>query len=550
MDQPRCALCVRTGTDCVYPTKRKPRDGVRTTNRASKQPAQNGTTNGLIQLFETHQPLMGQDLSPGAALPAAQWGVESITGQQAACTAGSIASASQNLSTAPQNQLLRPSMATAVAAEAATSNILLHQLSQPPPGTSPGDCSNDIAAHLVDLFFDHVQPWLPMLHKPRFQSYLHEKLRREENALASLDSDEVLLLMGMFALSSRFLPGGSLLGFPSLQWQEAYAAKAATFYKQIRDSDSSFTLTFLQGTIAFAVYSSSCGLSARGWILVGVCVRMAYELGLSELDSADDGSEPQMDWTLMEERRRAWWLVWELDTFSSYVRRKPYAVNKRAISVALPASDEAWFRDEKTLSVSIPTEDAGSWSDLKNCENQNERAWYLAATELLSQSAECLLQHRQLNPERLCVLQNNVSCFRLALPSIFRRESDTPQLQTLPVDRSNWITGTHMALSTASYLVSCLALLDSQGRPPRDTKKYSEILQARAFDIAYLVWRWPMQHVRYAHPFYSLLFLTPHVSFLEPSPTTSVTSSSMEVVKLIQSCIGEFWNIGTIAERE
>ncbi|GME41737.1 hypothetical protein Z518_10176 [Neofusicoccum parvum] len=211
--------------------------------------------------------------------------------------------------------------------------------------------------HLIDLFFERIQPWLPLLHRPRFQKYYSEKLRDGTDCLDDLPIDEALLLSSLFALAARFSSLGSLANVPAARRGDRYAALSKKLYSDCRTCGLG-TLAYLQGCILLAFYSYCSGLSQQGWILVGVCVRVAYDLGLSDLDGPDS-QMPSRSWVQQEELRRAWWLVWELDTFGSSVKQRPYAVDRRRITVLLPVSDEAWFSETETPSSRLITRKMG-----------------------------------------------------------------------------------------------------------------------------------------------------------------------------------------------
>lgn len=86
----------------------------------------------------------------------------------------------------------------------------------------------------------------------------------------------------MFALSARFSTSPPLACIRPLDHKrfkdaalEAYAA-----LRGIRDA----TLTYLQGCILLAFSDHIAGLLSPAWILTGVCVCLAYDLGLLEID--------------------------------------------------------------------------------------------------------------------------------------------------------------------------------------------------------------------------------------------------------------------------
>ena len=117
-----------------------------------------------------------------------------------------------------------------------------------------------------------------------------------------------------------------------------------------------------------------------------MCSRLAFELGLDKIDEdllgVDYSSEWESpyEWVEREEKRRAWWLVWELDVFASTILKRPQAIDKSQINVLLPASDAQWFDNCPISSTFIIRDVANTWRTLQDCPNQDVRAWFLVCT--------------------------------------------------------------------------------------------------------------------------------------------------------------------------
>ncbi len=87
---------------------------------------------------------------------------------------------------------------------------------------------------------------------------------------------------------------------------------------------------YLQGCI-FA-----CRLPLHFWafliVSLDTCivtyVRLAYDLNLCNMDEQQDDCLNQTEWSFLEEQRRAFWLVWEIDSFKPFITslRRPYAL--------------------------------------------------------------------------------------------------------------------------------------------------------------------------------------------------------------------------------
>lgn len=545
--RPACGLCVRIHSECIYPSRRKRRVDAGMIRKSTRKRSNINTTHGLIELLDGSQTGPSQNEPVRTPSITAEDGSSSTVEHQVGLPDTVILPTSLYRDEDTSFPEARPQVC------AVATTAVMEELNSLPPASSPmrsgpGSYSRDMVLQLADLFFCHVQPWLPLLHAPYFRVFLRERLGPRDDALAGMTPDEALLLTSIFALASRFIDPASLQGVPCSRLEDEYVAKAREYYAHCRDMDT-HTFTYLQGCTALAFYFYSSGLSTQGWILVGVCVRVAYDLGLSEIDAAVDDPDSENDWTLTEERRRAWWLIWELDSFGSYVSQKPFAIDRSAFSVFLPVSDHDWFAGQRVPSARLPAGPEGSWAALRASTNQSERAWYLVAADILSQSAECLQQRSKVTSERLCMLKNEISCLRLALPPGFRLGTDHISSPASKC-RSNWIIGTHLTLSTASFITEYLSLLDDcEGRRPGNSSNFSVLLQTRALEISRFAWRWPMEHIRSAHPFFACLLLTPYIPGLEFPLKSLPIASSGEVIKLIQSHLGEIWKLGLTAKR-
>jgi hypothetical protein len=114
-------------------------------------------------------------------------------------------------------------------------------------------------------------------------------------------------------------------------------------YNLAREAVDPTNLLYLQGCIVVAFYWYKFGPCARGWVLSGVRIRLAYDLDLTVVDEDDSETLNTEDWVRRQEMRRAFWLVCELDTFGSTISMRPYAIDRSRMAVLLPVFDKAWL---------------------------------------------------------------------------------------------------------------------------------------------------------------------------------------------------------------
>lgn len=90
---------------------------------------------------------------------------------------------------------------------------------------------------------------------------------------------------------------------------------------------------YLQGLITLAFYLYATEPDSQGWLLIGTCARLAYALELDKLDEDSEAVQAQMglpeEWSMQEERRRAWWCIWELDAFAAAIACRRPTIDKK-----------------------------------------------------------------------------------------------------------------------------------------------------------------------------------------------------------------------------
>ncbi|EXL90201.1 hypothetical protein FOIG_16538 [Fusarium odoratissimum NRRL 54006] len=178
------------------------------------------------------------------------------------------------------------------------------------------------------------------------------------------------------------------------------------------------TLKFLQGCTLLAFQLYLHGPTTEGWMVIGTCTRLANELGLHAIDfqsESDVFSPVSLEWSKKEGLRRVWWSVWELDAFSAAVACRPHTIDRMTMQVKLPVSDKNWFADMFVESSIINPDPVHSWHTLRDCPNQDERAWFLLINYLLL-TAHDLGQQQNLQRKEIQEIEKAISCYTLILP--------------------------------------------------------------------------------------------------------------------------------------
>lgn len=95
------------------------------------------------------------------------------------------------------------------------------------------------------------------------------------------------------------------------------------------------SLAYCQTWLFIATYESRMLYFPRAWLSTGKSARLALMLGLNRLDGVGLGVKqslpPPKDWTEKEERRRAFWMVFCCDRYSSIGTSWPMLIDERDV---------------------------------------------------------------------------------------------------------------------------------------------------------------------------------------------------------------------------
>ncbi|KAH7094883.1 fungal-specific transcription factor domain-containing protein [Paraphoma chrysanthemicola] len=513
---PNCGLCRRIERPCRYPLKRR-----RPSSTGSRQSKSLRLTENIARILDIlDRPATSPSTGPQHASPSVQPSQDSHSLFQTNTTLDESSHRTvtngyqfeQDLPTAVQNYQMFQAMNNAAGRADSRSTPSQAGTDSRQDNTSGVQVSLEVANDLIETFFTHIQPWLPLLHKPRFLARCRNELRTGDDALVDTSDDLRLLLYSLFALSARFSTSTSLSAISPLMRGRSFAASATKVYSAIQETDCA-SFTYLQGCILLAFHHYTTKIDQQGWILTGVCTRLAYDLGLSDIDE-EEPSDPSVDhWVYLEEQRRAWWLVWELDTFGSKVGGRSFAVDRHSFSVKLPVADDVWFSETMQQSNRLLTSTTECCMSLEGSENQCPRAWFLIANHLSSMVLKELEKKTGLDQNSLTNLLNAVNCLRLSLPSHMEMRTPVSLLEPDSVNYDNWKSGTQLFIISMYALVeSALAPLQSQnlifGPGLELPAEMSRIQSVRENSISMLISRWPVDSMAIAHPFFMWMFLS------------------------------------------
>lgn len=102
-------------------------------------------------------------------------------------------------------------------------------------------------------------------------------------------------------------------------------------------------------------------------------------------------SNPEQ-WCEDEERRRAYWAVWEMDQFASILKKLPIMTNWTQNKVLLPAEDDRWFETQPQRSCFLDPDLISRPKKLQATKSNSTKAWYIVLNSLVAEAYTCSSQ--------------------------------------------------------------------------------------------------------------------------------------------------------------
>ncbi|KAL8729265.1 MAG: hypothetical protein Q9166_004886 [cf. Caloplaca sp. 2 TL-2023] len=167
---------------------------------------------------------------------------------------------------------------------------------------------------LTQTYFDTLHRCFPMINEVRFRSM--SPFLSTNREIAGLSH-------------AVWLHASSLLPEKYVQWEEHCYQSARHHLEKLETEDAVGTfmpIDALQAVILIALYEFKQMYFARAWMTIGKAMRLAQMFGLHKMDGnpmarQDSGFQPGMhptrDWTELEERRRTFWVAFNVDWYAS-----------------------------------------------------------------------------------------------------------------------------------------------------------------------------------------------------------------------------------------
>ncbi|KAH8812365.1 fungal-specific transcription factor domain-containing protein [Xylogone sp. PMI_703] len=378
---------------------------------------------------------------------------------------------------------------------------------------------------LYTAYFNHITAF-SLFHRPTF----HNKL-----ATISSPLHVNALLASIFAFSARYKGSSNLQSGSSNTSSERFAKSAELLTDQaLREcSDDIPPLCLLQALILVSFRQLIDGVRGRAWRSHGMCVRIAYELQLHLIDKNSQIPNPGgANLHLDEEKRRAWWTIWEFDVYASTVRRLPTGIDWKNNETFLPISDELWYADKTAKSCKLDRDPAVAWKSLRESGNTSPKAWFIVINALMrcaqlysypqaySISSAGKTKNGNECIEHLSIIANSLYCISSALPESLMYKGEYLPFNTedrisfqldsakhsicIMLQLARFMIYHHQVFSSTSRLLAQLSISPSGAIKPElpaaDHAAWNHYLSA-ATEIVNLVRNCSPVHVKYVNPF-------------------------------------------------
>ncbi|KAF5007143.1 hypothetical protein FDECE_6529 [Fusarium decemcellulare] len=326
--KPACSNCERLQTTCVYEARR------------NKPGLKSGAVESLSQRLEkVERALFGQghgqegdDLVESEPHRA---DIPSPLEKVLSTLAGELQKLNQNItptsSRSDQSQDAHGSRKRR-RAERPQAEELLNDTPEDLPSSFDGDGIYDILDDLLDAYFSHIQPWIPMINM------------RDFRARARRDNDHTLkvVLQAMAVACLRYVErDGELLPTDYVRTETRRLRRLV-----LLDALDGLTVENLQALTMIAFTDIGDGNLDKAWPIIGSLTRTVEYMELS-VETEDRQQRPAvlpspsclsppLEWVEEEERRRVFWNIFILDRFSSVVK-------------GLPICGGRWFEDDPAV---------------------------------------------------------------------------------------------------------------------------------------------------------------------------------------------------------
>ncbi len=354
-----------------------------------------------------------------------------------------------------------------------------------------------------------------LFHRPSFDA-------KVSSISSSIQSQA--LLASMFSFSTRFVDAPKPRNAGSISARQFNDIAERLTEKAMRECpDEVPPLCLLQALILVSFRQLAEGVRGRAWRSIGILARMALELQLHQVDKTHLAShQSNTNPSLYEEKRRAWWVIWEFDVMASTIRRLPTAIDWNENETWLPVDDETWFANRCVKSCTLDPDPVLAWKALDKTGNTSPKAWFIVVNALMRRahllsypqaySTRSFLQHEEV-PAGLDLMANSLYCLTASLPPGLAYTGETLKFSSSSFQIDSDRHSIHLMTQLSRFMINHYQVFDSASRrlaeasssnpsalTPADQAAWNHYLDA-ASEITTLIRNCPPHHIQYTNPF-------------------------------------------------
>ncbi|KAJ5180514.1 hypothetical protein N7492_003724 [Penicillium capsulatum] len=204
----------------------------------------------------------------------------------------------------------------------------------------------DLLYALVDLYFDHINSWCPILHR---RSTLDTFF-----GPSPLEEADRMVLYAIVATTLRFSTDSRLTEQTRKRYHDSSKQKVLLYGLE------NSSVNALQALVILALDLVGSSNGPPGWKLLALITRSVVQLGLAveskssliapvypSIYTLRAVTLPEPDsWIEDESRRRLFWMVYLLDRYSTLATAFNFALDDRDIDRKLPCKDEFFIKNQ------------------------------------------------------------------------------------------------------------------------------------------------------------------------------------------------------------
>ncbi|WVQ73053.1 hypothetical protein IAR50_002616 [Cryptococcus sp. DSM 104548] len=262
--------------------------------------------------------------------------------------------------------------------------------------------TKDKAMDMIDAFFEHVHPCLPLLLEFEFRRDFGLLMEARQGGQSSWGGGFVSVLFAVFALGERAIVNARAWARETDKAQEGlddghetvlpgeaeagviwYERAQILHYTTMKD----VTIHQVQCLTLLATFQAAVNAMPMSWLLAGQAIRVAQDLGLHR-------STARLPLSFREKqlRSRCWWAVYGLERMMSISLGRPLGVDDQDVDVAFPVEI-----DDATLEK-IGSQVTGTPLDVEREKEGATMSGFVALTKLCKIAGRVVhLLYRPLN---------------------------------------------------------------------------------------------------------------------------------------------------------